>query len=209
MTKKIEFKIFDRDYYLKNKDFFIKSWCYICVPHELGRFNSGSPLFQKFGIDYKWDFYKDNDCLPIEYWEKLNNKQRQQLNEYNYNWEKDGFNWFFSKDKINKDEFYKDEISQFYVILFIDNKPVTESGFVILKDNSAIIHGLETAPNHRKKGYASLVIEKGLEILKIKGVKKIKSRVNKRNENSIILHKRNCFNLENENDNFYFFEKEI
>ena len=209
MEQKAEFKVFDRRNYLKDKDFFIKSWCAIVAPYELGRFNSGSPLFKKFGIEYQWNYQVDNDCLPIEYWNKLNDRQKNQLNEYNLKWQEEGFDWFFSQEKENKDEFYKDEISQFYIILYVDDKPVAESGFVILKDKSAIIHGLETVPDERKKGYASLVVQKGIEVLKNMGIIKIKSRVSKKNESSIILHERNLFNIDNENERSYFFGKEI
>jgi len=210
MTNKITFEVFDKERFENNKQQLALYWLNIMCPNNFGRLNNYGTLLKEFGVNYKWNYSIDGDILPIEYWNKLTTTQQEQLNQYNIQWTIEGMEFFFNPNKPDmQDEFYKNEVNQFYIIMLVDKIPVAESGFVILKDKSAIIHGLEVAKHHRKKGYATQIISKGIEVLQSKGVNKLKSRVSQTNIGSQRLHEKNNFKTYSSEEHYIFYGKEI
>ena len=86
-----------------------------------------------------------------------------------------------------------------------DNKPrillwKIESNYVScvqceLTDNKALLYSLETAPEHRKKGYAAALVFKAIEYLKKQGVGQIYTHIRKNNKISLTLHKKLGFHI--------------
>ncbi len=93
--------------------------------------------------------------------------------------------------------FMENERNQYYV-WEVDGKWVSAlrltklAGFYYLE-------ALETAPEHRRNGYAAKLIDEVLAMLKTHGGVTIRSNVNKSNEASLATHKKCGFRIELEN----------
>jgi len=207
--EKIDFIVFNKLSYQQNTAGFLKDWLSICVCEDIGRYKSDKKLFEQLNIVYSWNFEKDNDLLPLNIWMTLGSKIKEKLNLNNYNYFKKGFDNFFLFNDEEDNYFYKGTIDKFYLILYVDNEPVAESGFVILENKTAIIHGIETKPSQRGKGYAFMVLEQGKNILLQRGIKKLKSKIAIDNFASKALHKKAGFfkvSVDGANETFEFFK---
>ena len=58
-----------------------------------------------------------------------------------------------------------------------------------------LLHSLETAPDHRRKGYAYALVSQVLQHLQENGHKVVYSHINKRNKASLELHKKCGFEI--------------
>lgn len=85
-----------------------------------------------------------------------------------------------------------------YYILEIDGQWVSALRLTRI-DDFYYLEALETAEEHRKQGYAALLIREVVELLKQRGQVVIRDNVSKRNLPSIATHKKCGFLIEEEN----------
>jgi len=85
-----------------------------------------------------------------------------------------------------------------YYVWEVDGKWVSALRLTEL-DGFCYLEALETAPEHRRKGYAASLIGEVLAALKTRGRVTIRSNVNKNNVASLATHKKCGFKIELEN----------
>ncbi|MBQ8815083.1 MAG: GNAT family N-acetyltransferase [Lachnospiraceae bacterium] len=99
--------------------------------------------------------------------------------------------------------FFSKEQNTYYV-LDVDGQWVSALRLTKI-DDFYYMEALETAPNHRRKGYAAALIREVISSLSGKGAVKIRSNVNKKNIASLATHRKCGFTIEEENGINYLY----
>lgn len=90
------------------------------------------------------------------------------------------------------------KVENTYYVLEVDGQWVSALRLTEI-DDFYYMEALETAPEHRRKGYASVLIREVISLLGQNGPVKIRSNVNKRNVASLATHRACGFTIEEEN----------
>lgn len=104
-------------------------------------------------------------------------------------------------------EFLKNFLSKeqnTYYVLNVDGQWVSALRLTKIED-FYYMEALETAPEHRRKGYASELIREVISSLSAEGRIKIRSNVNKKNKASLDTHQKCGFTIEKENGINYLY----
>ncbi|MGB8218261.1 MAG: GNAT family N-acetyltransferase [Candidatus Methanoperedens sp.] len=91
------------------------------------------------------------------------------------------------------------------VVLVAEDGGIIGSILVLLRDNihNARIYSLNVHPEHRRQGIASLLIDKTMDLLKEKGVKKVTLEVGVNNKPAQNLYASKGFVVDNKLYNYY------
>lgn len=76
-----------------------------------------------------------------------------------------------------------------YCVLSVDAAYVSALRLEPYKDG-LLLEALETHPDHRRKGYAVMLIRRVLEVMKEQGITAVYAHVNKRNQASLVTHQK-------------------